>query len=236
MPDYKTKYTNRQGKVIPALADIEYKGKAPSDTIVYLSPQVPGADFHKIILSGPDSKYYRFENADGTFYPNDEYKDYYVSAARQAVKNAQPRSTGEKIKYGLKRLFSFQQGGAAPQQNIQQQVKQLVQAAAQGNKEASAQIQQIVNAAKQGNQQAIQILELIQQEIQALQMARKGAKLNYLKSLKGDCPEGEEVVYFQKGGTICKKCEKKKQETLKKTNSSSDVIEEFKKGRKTKKC
>ena len=64
-------------------------------------------------------------------------------------------------------------------------------------------------------------------------MARKGAKLNYLKSLKGDCPEGEEVVYFQKGGNICKKCEKKKQETLKKTN---DSIEEFKKGRKTKKC
>ena len=133
-------------------------------------------------------------------------------------------------------IYKHQQGGAAPQQNIQQQVKQLVQAAAQGNKEASAQIQQIVNAAKQGDQQAIQILELIQQELQSLQMARKGAKLNYLKSLKGDCPEGEEVVYFQKGGTICKKCEKKKQETLKKTNSSSNVIEEFKKGRKTNGC
>lgn len=132
--------------------------------------------------------------------------------------------------------YKYQQGGAVQQQNIQQQVRQLVQAAAQGNKEASAQIQQIVDAAKQGDQQAIQILELIQQEIQAMQMAKRGAKLNYLKSLKGDCAEGEEVVYFQKGGNICKKCEKKKQEILKKTNNSSNVIEEFKKGRKTKKC
>lgn len=132
--------------------------------------------------------------------------------------------------------YKHQQGGTVQQQNIQQQVKQLVQAATQGNKEASAQIQQIVDAAKQGNQQAIQILELIQQEIQLLQMARRGAKLNYLKSLKDQCPEGEEVIYFQKGGNICKKCEKKKQEVLKKTNNSSNVIEEFKKGRKTKKC
>lgn len=127
--------------------------------------------------------------------------------------------------------YKYQQGGTVQQQNIQQQVKQLVQAAAQGNKEASVQIQQIVNAAEQGDTQAQQILQLIQREIQAMQMARKGAKLNYLKSLKGDCPEGEEVVYFQKGGNICKKCEKKKAEQSKKLNA----IEEFKKGRKCKK-
>lgn len=117
------------------------------------------------------------------------------------------------------------------QQNsdIQEQVRQLVQAAAQGNKEASAQIQQIVSAAEQGDQQAQQILYLIQQEIQAMQMAKRGAKLNYIKSLKGDCPEGEELVYFKKGGSICKKCEKVKQD--KKLNA----VEEFKKGRKCKK-
>ena len=109
MPDYKTKYTNRQGEVIPALADIKYK--APSDTVVYLSPQVPGAKYHKIVLSGPNSKYYQFENADGTFYRNEEYEDYYIPRAREAVKNAQPRSFGEKLKYGIKNLFSFEQGG-----------------------------------------------------------------------------------------------------------------------------
>lgn len=121
------------------------------------------------------------------------------------------------------------------QQNsdIQEQVRQLVQAAAQGNKEASAQIQQIVSAAEQGDQQAQQILYLIQQEIQAMQMAKRGAKLNYIKSLKGDCPEGEELVYFKKGGMLCKACEKKKQETLKKPNNS---IEELKKGKQLKKC
>lgn len=99
-----------------------------------------------------------------------------------------------------------QQGGTIS--DVQAQVKELVNQAAQGNKEASAQIQQIVNAAQNGDPQAQQILQLIQQEIQAMQMAKRGAKLNYLKSLKGDCAEGEEVVYFQKGGNICKKCEK----------------------------
>lgn len=65
--------------------------------------------------------------------------------------------------------------------------------------------------------------------------AKLGSKLNYIKSLKGDCPDDEEVVYFKKGGMICKACEKKKQ-GAKLEQSKINPVEEFKKGRKTKKC
>jgi hypothetical protein len=30
----------------------------------------------------------------------------------------------------------------------------------------------------------------------AIQKAKLGAKLNYIKTLKGSCAEGEELVYF----------------------------------------
>ena len=49
-------------------------------------------------------------------------------------------------------------------------------------------------------------------KMQGGQVAKLGAKLNYIKKLKGDCPEGEEVVYFKKGGRVCKACQGKKAE------------------------
>jgi hypothetical protein len=54
---------------------------------------------------------------------------------------------GLKQKQGgiMNKINYFQQGGAAaPQQDIQQQVKQLVQAAIQGNQEAAQQVEQIL--------------------------------------------------------------------------------------------
>jgi hypothetical protein len=50
-----------------------------------------------------------------------------------------------------------------------------------------------------------------------------GAKLNYIKELKGICPEGYEMQYFAAGGRICSHCARKKQ------------IEEAKCGKKMKK-
>lgn len=101
----------------------------------------------------------------------------------------------DKIKY-------FQQGGAAPQQNIQQQVEALVQAAAQGDEQATKQITQIMEAAKSGNKQAIQLAQMIQQTIEKMKnqatAAKWGAKLGYIKSLK-----------YAKGGKTCPDCEKK---------------------------
>ena len=99
---------------------------------------------------------------------------------------------------------------------LQQQIVQLVQAAMQGDQQASQQIQQIMQAAQQGDQQAAQIAQLIQQVAQQMQQqqvraAKFGAKLNYIRQLKGQCPEGYEVSYFEKGGQICKTCQKQQQ-------------------------
>ena len=55
--------------------------------------------------------------------------------------------------------------------------------------------------------------------------ARLGAKLDYIKQSIGECPEGQEVVYFKKGGEICKICAGKKMQD----GGKSDPIKKFKK-------
>lgn len=108
----------------------------------------------------------------------------------------------------------YQAGGAAPEGDPQEQIIQLVQAAMQGDQQATAQIQQIMQAAQQGDPQAGQIAEVIMQVMNqmqgdASQVARNGAKLNYIKRLKGECPDGYEMTFFKAGGKVCKKCQKK---------------------------
>lgn len=57
---------------------------------------------------------------------------------------------------------------------------------------------------------ALQILAQTAQQIkqQQAQMAEKGAKLQFIKSLRGICPEGEQLTYMLKGGVMCPVCKK----------------------------
>ena len=102
----------------------------------------------------------------------------------------------------MNRINYFQQGGAAPQQDITAQITALVQAAMQGDQKATQQVNQIMEAAKAGDQQAMQIAQIMEQVIKELQgqatAAKWGAKLGYIKSLK-----------YAKGGKTCPACEKK---------------------------
>lgn len=107
------------------------------------------------------------------------------------------------------------------EQQLQQQIVQLVQAAMQGDQQATQQIQQIMQAAQQGDQQAAQLAQMIQavaqqmqqqQQQQQVRAARFGAKLNYIKQLRGECPDGYEMKVFRQGGQLCKKCMKKHQD------------------------
>lgn len=130
-------------------------------------------------------------------------------------------------------MFKYQQGGQTPQANGQQGMEQqaiaLVQAAMQGDQQANQTIQQIMQAAQQGDQQALQVAQLLQAIIQKMQGSRKaklGAKLNYFKQAS-ECPEGQEVVYFKKGGEICKVCQGKKMQN----GGKSDPIKDFRKQR-----
>ena len=58
----------------------------------------------------------------------------------------------------------------------------------------------------QGNEQALeQAMGQFLQEMQQAPKARLGAKLNYVRSLRGLAPEGMEVEYYKEGGQVKKK-------------------------------
>lgn len=146
-----------------------------------------------------------------------------------------PQLVNLKFKQGGQ-MYKYQQGGQAQQtggqQGMEQQAIALVQAAMQGDQQANQTIQQIMQAAQQGDQQAMQVAQLLQAIIQKMKGSRKarlGAKLNYIKQSIGECPEGQEVVYFKKGGEICKVCQGKKMQN----GGKSNPIEEFKKKKQT---
>lgn len=91
-------------------------------------------------------------------------------------------------------MYLAKASGAKDEKELQQFVQQLGE---DGLKKAYSQFLQEMQ--KGGGQET------------APQIARKGAKLEYIKRLRGVCKEDEEPMYYKVGGTICKKCQKKKQ-------------------------
>lgn len=114
-------------------------------------------------------------------------------------------------------------------EELVKQIQDLLVRAQSKDTEALQQLQQIKQAAEQGDPKASQLWQMVQQVAQAMQnqqatpSAAKGSKLNYIKELKGICPEG----YLKQGGR-CKPCEAKKGKTL-------NPIEQFREQRKNKK-
>ena len=109
--------------------------------------------------------------------------------------------------------FFAQKTGAKNQQELEAAIQQLGE---EGLKQAYAEFMQMMQ----------------QQQVQA---AKFGTKLNYIKSLRGQCPEGYEISYYKVGGTLCKKCMKKQQEMKDGGQVPKNPIDEFKCGRKMKK-
>lgn len=107
--------------------------------------------------------------------------------------------------------YLAQKTGAKSQQELESIIQQMGE---EGLKQAYAEFMQ----------------QMQQQQVRA---AKFGAKLNYIKQLRGQCPDGYEVKYFKRGGTVSKECVacKQKQEV----KEPSNAIEAFKCGRKTKK-
>lgn len=106
--------------------------------------------------------------------------------------------------------YLMEKTGAKSEQELEQVIQQLGE---DGLKKAYTQFMQ----------------ELQQQQVQA---AKFGAKLNYIKRLNGQCPEGSELQYYKVGGKLCKKCVQKQKEM---ERQKLDAISEFKCGRKIKK-
>lgn len=105
--------------------------------------------------------------------------------------------------------YLMEQTGAQNEQQLQQIIQQMGE---EGLKQAYAQFMQ----------------EVQQQQVQA---AKFGAKLNYIRRLNGQCPEGQYMQYYKVGGRLCKKCMKARQDR----EEPEDPIEAFKCGRKVKK-
>lgn len=155
-------------------------------------------------------------------------------------------------------INKFQQGGSAQQGSVLQQIqqlpeeqqKQIMQAFAKWAQQKGVDLKQIQN-----NPQALeaalgQFIQELQQASQGQQTvaARHGAKLNYVKALKNQCPEGQEPYYYKKGGMVKCGCTGKKlmedggeikkenavarfKKTI--TNKKSNLKEGIKKGAKT---
>lgn len=137
-------------------------------------------------------------------------------------------------------IKKFQQGGpqqggilAQIQQLPKEQQAQIMQAFAQWAQQKGVDIKQL-----QQNPQALeQALGQFMQEMQ--QSARHGAKLNYIKSLKHQCAEDEEVYYYKRGGSVGCGCKKKEDggpltnrynKLKKKVNDSVERFKNRKKG------
>lgn len=150
----------------------------------------------------------------------------YTSQNSQLV-NLKFKQGGQMYKYAAgAQMVQPQQ--ASKQQGIEQWAMALVQAAMQDDQKANQTIQKIMQAAQQGDQQAAQVAQLLKNIVQQMKGSRKarlGAKLDYIKQSIGECPEGQEVVYFKKGGEICKVCAGKKMQN----GGKSDPIKDFKK-------
>lgn len=95
--------------------------------------------------------------------------------------------------------FLAQKTGAKTQQELEQVIQQLGE---DGLKQAYSEFMQLVQ----------------QKQVRA---AKFGTKLNYIKQLRGQCPDGYEIEYYKSGGNLCKKCVKKQIET-------GDVLTDFK--------
>ena len=151
----------------------------------------------------------------------------YNTSQNSQLVNLKFKQGGQMYKYaaGAQMVQPQQTSG---QQGIEQQAMALVQAAMQGDQQANQTIQKIMQAAQQGDQQAVQVAQLLKAIVQQMKGSRKarlGAKLDYIKQSIGECPEGQEVVYFKKGGEICKVCAGKKMQD----GGKSDPIKDFKK-------
>ncbi len=153
-----------------------------------------------------------------------EYPDYSNEPLDTIPLNQVNVQKQNKVRFAFpKAKPKFQEGGQVQQQQIMQQIAQLIQ---QGGPE-----QAVKALVQQGasQEQAIQLVKQVMQAMQGTPAARKGAKLNYLKLLWNKCPEGTELKYYKKGGTVCPVCEKA---CNGKKFAKGNVISEFRKNRK----
>lgn len=135
-------------------------------------------------------------------------------------------------------IEKFKKGGTKKQGSIlaqiqqlpKQQQEQVLQAFSQWAQQKGIDINQL-----QQDQNALEeALGMFMQELQGAQAqkARQGAKLNYIKTLKNQCAEDEEVVYYKRGGSVGCGCKKKEDGGEINKAQKGTTVENFKKSKK----
>lgn len=131
-------------------------------------------------------------------------------------------------------INKFQQGGK------QDPVMQFIQELANTLQIDPNQIVQIAQQNPKVLESAVQVYQQTQDIQQAAKafanavqqqtrVARHGAKLNYIKSLKHQCAEDEEVYYYKKGGSVGCGCKKKEDGgEVKKAGLGCGIVKKFK--------
>lgn len=170
--------------------------------------------------------------------------------AYNTLYNALPERPSDKHKKGGKMKY-FQAGGALNAQQVateqaqaqQAQLTEIFMAIAKNPKETlqalaqqGVQPKQIIEIAQKMAESNPAAKEALTAIYQMSQMARRGTKLQYIKRLRGECPEGYEMKVFKAGGVICEKCMKKA--VTKQEGGEIDAVAKFKEmrcGGKTKK-
>lgn len=131
-------------------------------------------------------------------------------------------------------INKFQQGGAAPQQGggILAQIQQLPQEQQQQIMQAFGQWAQQKGIDPNSLQDPAALEQALGQFMQEMQqqqaqVAKHGAKLNYIKKLKHQCAEDEELKFFARGGNIDCGCVKKDQKGGK-AEPKKSALQQFK--------
>ena len=124
----------------------------------------------------------------------------------------------------------YQTGGAAPQASQEQQIQEVVMQISQMTGEQPETVMAAIQAGGENFKQVIQALQqgdtqtakqMIQQLAGGTPAMKRDAKLQYIKDLKGTCPDGTHLEYYRAGGRLCKKCMK---------NQDGGEMEQQKKG------
>lgn len=176
----------------------------------------------------PDrAKYSRYTEQQAGALPG--YQDFARNALSQYERRGglragyvrKQQSGGKMEKQQLQKLFTaflIQQSGAKTEQELTDFIKQL------GEDGLKSMYQKFIQSMQEGTQSA-----------------KSGAKLNYIKSLRGKCPEGFELGYFKEGGKVCAKCiaKQEKQGAIQfrpmQGEKGTKMVQDFKKELKTKK-
>lgn len=111
-------------------------------------------------------------------------------------------------------------------------LKKLADAYKQGNPEAKKAIDNLKKLAQGQGEEAEKAKSILTAIQGYIKKAAKGAKLNYIKSLKHQCAEDEELYYYKKGGSVGCGCKKKEDGgEVKKDCGGSSIVSKFKKMR-----